>query len=70
MTTYFCWEKSACGIWAPVCYHGSEPAPLKVSKGDEEPRSAVVPVPADCVGEDGTPNFGMLTKRFPLRRAS
>jgi hypothetical protein len=66
MTIYFYWQQTMSGEWWPRCSHGEEPAKLKISDGDPNPRSTINPVPADCIDGDGSPNFGKLTKRFPL----
>jgi hypothetical protein len=65
MTVYFCWERANFGDWQPVCYHGEQPRPVKISDGDPPFRSPVHEVPDGLVAADGTPNFGRLAKKFP-----
>lgn len=56
---WFAWERAMTGQWQPVCYHGEKPGKSKEVVG-------LVEVPADCLDVDGSPNFGILQKRFPL----
>lgn len=60
---WFAWERQPTGNWAPVCYHGDKP------RKDADNRLTLHEVPADCIDADGSPNFGALTKRFPLPEA-
>lgn len=61
MTIWFCYERAMTGNWQPVCYHGEKP-------GKGKTVVELVEVPADCVDDDGSPNFGALQRRFPLPR--
>lgn len=65
MKIFFCYERSNVGRWQPVCYHGAPPRPLNESKDDPPSRTSVVELPAEYVDADGTPNFGLITKRYP-----
>lgn len=56
---YFCYERAMTGNWQPACYHDSKP-------GKDREVVGLVEVPADCIDADGSPNFGLLQKRFPL----
>lgn len=61
---WFCWERNV-GRWAPVAYHSEKPRLEKVADGDEPTRTALQPVPDDCLDTHGNPMFGRLQAKFP-----
>lgn len=59
---WFCYESDFAKRPTPVVYHGEKPSK---KLGADVERSPLYDVPAECVDSDGSPNFGMLMKRFP-----
>lgn len=60
-TAYFCYEKSFCGKYVPVCYHDEKL--VKKMEGNIE-RTALIEVPSDCIDGDDV-MFGRLTSLYP-----